>query len=164
MGQQWSTTVQFSYLKLNKTKNKKVIRDYGSTKIEGAQVFCWGFLVLKTTSTENNNSHYSCYMLHPSLLYNSPLFVYSISVDHSHLWVIVVHWENEYSLILDNRTHAHKRSELQQCFCNKTQKRQNKLFTIVFSLLVSIVQLLDLPCSIGRERLSFSAWLINVPD
>ena len=156
MGQQWSTTVQLSYLKKtkNKTKqNKKVISDYGSTKndpkvISDPQqnkvVFCCGFIVLIRLSSTENNSFKRLLrlliMLHVASFFgNSPLSVYSFSGDHSHLCVIIVYCDNKYSLLLGSRTHARKLCELTTLLkcCIKMTKQTKPTFYDCF-LIVGI--------------------------
>ena len=75
-------------------------------------------LYLRLSSTENNNSFKKTFTV-PRVTCGIPL-CYTIalslsiffSVDRSHLRVIIVHCENEYRLLLDNRTHAHNLCEL----------------------------------------------------
>ena len=77
MGQQWSTTVQLSFLKKRRylvTKGQMKMKDLKQNKLV--------LLYSRLSSPANKNSiqkdfcDNSCYILHPSLLYNSPLSVY----------------------------------------------------------------------------------------
>ena len=75
-------------------------------------------LYLRLSSAENNNSFKKTFTV--TRVTCGILLCYTIalslsiffSVDLSHLRVIIVQCENEYRLLLDNRTHAHKLCEL----------------------------------------------------